>query len=632
MNRARPIFLDHTSEQPAIRSDRASWYTPGLSDGLGDRLLMFDNTSASALELLRFKPEFSGTHGFEDSLRSRLERFSALIHPSVAKVRAVEWLGDGEGLALVSNFTPGRRIGEIFYEGRSPSFALELIRQVTPVLAVLHQQGRGATHGVLTADRIVVTPEGRLVLVEHVLGSAVESLGLSAKRLRSEIGIAVPNTRGAIAFDGRADILQLGFIALSLLLGRRIDPIEYPDRATHLLDEFCWVVGPRGEAAAGRLRAWLERALQLDGRGFESARAAEAALNDLPEQLAEPQGAIFAFNRLPRQIAMKSAPESIASVPRVEPILQLEPPRRRTAMWWLAAAIAVLALGEAGVIAGLLRTRSAFTAAAAQTPPVTRGDAKAPDNHVGPVGPVNPVRAEVLPPAPPAPSPAPAPVPPQATTPPPASAPTSGLLEITSDPSGAKVTVDGTARGTTPVTVPVAPGQHDVVISDGTRATTRTVNAVAGNTTTLVASFAPAVAAAGWVTIKVPIELQVREGGSLIGVTTADRLMLPAGRHDLELSNAAVGFQTKLAVDIQPGKTVTSTVTLPMGSVSINALPWANVSIDGQALTGTTPFANIEVPLGTHEIVWKHPQLGERRQTVVVTVKAPLRLQMDLNK
>jgi len=83
-------------------------------------------------------------------------------------------------------------------------------------------------------------------------------------------------------------------------------------------------------------------------------------------------------------------------------------------------------------------------------------------------------------------------------------------------------------------------------------------------------------------------------------------------------------------VVVEAGKTATSTVTIPNGSLSLNALPWASVTIDGQALPGTTPFANLQVPLGPHEIVWTHPQLGERRQTVVVNAKAPVRLVVDL--
>jgi hypothetical protein len=193
------------------------------------------------------------------------------------------------------------------------------------------------------------------------------------------------------------------------------------------------------------------------------------------------------------------------------------------------------------------------------------------------------------------------------------------------------VTVDGTPRGTTPLTISVRPGAHSVVVTDGNSTTTRNVNVLEGTTATVVAAFAPAGAAAGWLAITSPVELQVRENGTLIGTTGVARLMLPAGRHDLELSNPTLGFTTGVAVDIQPGKTATSTVTLPNGSLSINALPWANVFLDGRAL-GTTPIANLDVSLGTHEVIWRHPQFGERKQTVVVTAKAPVRLMMDLNK
>ena len=148
----------------------------------------------------------------------------------------------------------------------------------------------------------------------------------------------------------------------------------------------------------------------------------------------------------------------------------------------------------------------------------------------------------------------------------------------------------------------------------------------------MVVALAPAAGTgAGWLSFGGPLELQVSEGGSLLGTTSAARLMLPAGRHDLELANAALGFRTTLSVDVQAGKTVTPVVAVPNGSLSVNASPWANVWLDGRAI-GTTPLANLDVPLGTHEIIWRHPQLGERRQTVVVTAKAPARVGMDLGK
>ena len=56
--------------------------------------------------------------------------------------------------------------------------------------------------------------------------------------------------------------------------------------------------------------------------------------------------------------------------------------------------------------------------------------------------------------------------------------------------------------------------------------------------------------------------------------------------------------------------------TCLMVVVNLNALPWAEVWIDGRRI-GETPLANIKIPLGDHEAVFRHPQLSERRQAFV---------------
>lgn len=209
----------------------------------------------------------------------------------------------------------------------------------------------------------------------------------------------------------------------------------------------------------------------------------------------------------------------------------------------------------------------------------------------------------------------------------PAAAPAAvGRLEITSDPPGARVTVDGFARGVTPVTLSnVTPGTHAVSIFGEDSTVTRAVSVSAGSTASVMVSLTPAGASAGWVAFNVPFEMQLSEGGKLVGTTGTDRLMLPAGRHDLVLSNPAYEFEATLSVQVTAGKTATPTVTMPTGLLSINATPWADVLLDGQAV-GTTPLANLSVPVGTHEIVFRHPQLGERRQTVTVKARTPARV------
>jgi eukaryotic-like serine/threonine-protein kinase len=207
-----------------------------------------------------------------------------------------------------------------------------------------------------------------------------------------------------------------------------------------------------------------------------------------------------------------------------------------------------------------------------------------------------------------------------------------GRLEVLTDPPGARVSVDGAPRGTTPLTVAsIGIGEHRVTIAADRTTIQRSVTVSAGTTATVVAAIAPSGAAGGWAQITAPIELQVFENGQLLGSTTTARLMLPAGRHDLEVANAAFEFRAPLRIDIDPGQTVSVPVSIPSGLLSVNAVPWADVSVDGRPV-GITPLGNLSLPIGAHEIVWRHPQLGERRRTVSVTARTPVRVGMDLSK
>jgi PEGA domain len=207
-----------------------------------------------------------------------------------------------------------------------------------------------------------------------------------------------------------------------------------------------------------------------------------------------------------------------------------------------------------------------------------------------------------------------------------------GRLEVTSDPAGAQVIVDGSPRGVTPLVITaIEPGPHRVAVAGADSSLSRSVTVSPGATSSVVLSLAPAGAAGGWVSVKAPFELQVLENGKVIGTSSMDSLMLPAGSHDLELVSTAFSFDTTLNVRVVPGKTVALPVTLPQGTLSINALPWADVMLDGQPV-GQTPLGNLSVTIGTHEIVWRHPELGERRETVKVTAGAPVRAGMDLTK
>ena len=213
---------------------------------------------------------------------------------------------------------------------------------------------------------------------------------------------------------------------------------------------------------------------------------------------------------------------------------------------------------------------------------------------------------------------------------------TGGRLDIGSEPSGAQVALDGVSKGVTPLSIAdVAPGQHRVTVSHGENTVSRTVTVTRGATATLVISTAPvapaAAGAGGWLSIQAPVDMEILEDGRVLGSTRTERLMLPVGSHRIELANAALEFTTTRTVQVAAGKTANVAIALPSGRLAVNAVPWADVSLDG-ASVGTTPLGQLSVPIGTHELVFRHPQLGERRQTVVVKAQTPTRIGVDLRK
>jgi hypothetical protein len=55
------------------------------------------------------------------------------------------------------------------------------------------------------------------------------------------------------------------------------------------------------------------------------------------------------------------------------------------------------------------------------------------------------------------------------------------------------------------------------------------------------------------------------------------------------------------------------------------------VWVDGDRV-GDTPMGNISLPIGIHDVLFRHPELGEQRQTVTVTLNGPARLSVDMRK
>ncbi len=219
----------------------------------------------------------------------------------------------------------------------------------------------------------------------------------------------------------------------------------------------------------------------------------------------------------------------------------------------------------------------------------------------------------------------PAATPPPASTddtPPPAGR---GRLVVTTQPPGIKVLLDRKPVGETPLRLDVQPGRRMLTFLTAGGEVIRSVRVAAGKTETLdIPVFS------GWIAAFAPIVLAVSADGKSIGSTEESRLMLPPGKHQITFSNKELGYTSTQEVDIEPGDVKTINVQ-PRGAVNLNAIPWAEVWLDGQKL-GDTPLAGISVPLGLREFVFKNPQFAEKKVSATIKASANAPVVVDFSK
>ena len=103
-------------------------------------------------------------------------------------------------------------------------------------------------------------------------------------------------------------------------------------------------------------------------------------------------------------------------------------------------------------------------------------------------------------------------------------------------------------RGQAPLTLEgLTPGNHTVVLANELSSVTHEVSVEAGATASLVvpmSSTPQGAPVSGWIAVSAPAEVQVYEDTRLLGTSRSDRIMVSAGRHELQIVNEALDFRT----------------------------------------------------------------------------------------
>src|SRR5262245_17173473 len=258
-----------------------------FEDGFGERRLAL-GVNGDQFEVLTLRDQLTESAVVEAALRDRVARLADFQSEHFGRVRGVERAGKTvPRLMVVSDHVPGVRLSTILAAAEAHLLPVEmhaalcLLRQLVHAVAVLHDKAPDVCHGAISPERIIVTPNARLVLVEYVLGSAIEQLRYSNKQYWQDLHVPLPRTFGMPHLDRRTDVTQVGATALALIVGRPLADEEFPAQISEMTASALALSADGAlEPLPLPLKVWLQRALQIDSKTpFSSAPEAWAELD-----------------------------------------------------------------------------------------------------------------------------------------------------------------------------------------------------------------------------------------------------------------------------------------------------------------------------------------------------------------
>ncbi len=503
--------------------------TIAVVDGFGRRTVGIDSDSGDEVEILELSTALVEHTGFVAALGERVARFATVRHASYVHLRRLDRPA-ADRLTLVSDLTVGWRLSQMLTASATIGAPLDitvvigLLRQLLPAVALFGRHNRDAAIGALSPERLIVTPQGRVVIAEHAFGPALEKLNLGRERLWRDFRVCMAPSAGLPRANARADAHAIGVVALALLLGRPLAEDEYPGQLATLVESAVERRGAQTTPLSKAMSNWLSRALQLDiSTAFQSAHEAQVAFESV---LASDREYVTSSRALdewvtsvgtvidqPSRGTAALQPPAVAPASAVAQPQTGELPRDLAEAdlvrdggpktLFLVQAPVVLALVALAIVQSLalvwLWNRAPGEPSAGdgelvvQSRPVAaRVSIDGEERGVTPITLTLPAGAHVLEV--------------QSGRSEPRVIPLTiaagvqtaqyielqnvamtGGLDVRSDPPGARVTIDGQPRGTTPVTVrDLAPGDHQVVLEAGGRKVTQAVRVDAGITAQLV--------------------------------------------------------------------------------------------------------------------------------------------------
>lgn len=256
-------------------------------DGFGTRWQGLDAESGDAVEILSFGSEFVDAPDFAAAIGERVARLARVRHTLYARARRLDRPAE-DSLLLISDRIAGWRLAEVLTVVEREKLTIDisailaLMRQLIPAVALFSRHQRDAAIGTVGPERLILTPQSRLVITEHALAPGLEHLHYSRERLWRDLRVVLPPSASPTRIPPTADVVGMGIVTLSLLHGRLLTEDEYLFSLGDLVESATESTGGERKKVSDGLGQWLARALQFEERsGFQSPQEAQVAFEEV---------------------------------------------------------------------------------------------------------------------------------------------------------------------------------------------------------------------------------------------------------------------------------------------------------------------------------------------------------------
>jgi hypothetical protein len=197
-----------------------------------------------------------------------------------------------------------------------------------------------------------------------------------------------------------------------------------------------------------------------------------------------------------------------------------------------------------------------------------------------------------------------------------------GRLTITTGETEATVLIDGTASGTTPLTMNLPAGPHRILLRSPEGSVERAIRIQSGESSEINEAIYP-----GWVALTAAVDVTLSEGGKPLKRDDRGWAILPPGTHDIHLDNPVLGVHETRHVVVTPGGTTRLSFEAHSSTISLTTNEVADVWVDGQPY-GQTPLVDQPISIGLHDVRLRSAA-HERWLRIRATVQ-PVQVNVDL--